>query len=92
MCQNAEGLNGRLPNEDLLRSFNIISNSVAGAPVILYDHLDDQISSILPGWIPEEIKNKRWFREYAIRARNLFKHFGYQSLGRASGIHGLFHK
>ncbi|KIJ41225.1 hypothetical protein M422DRAFT_68279 [Sphaerobolus stellatus SS14] len=87
-----EGLNGRLPNEDLLRSFNIISNHVAGAPVVVYDHLDEHIGSFIPSWIPDSIRNKPETRDYAIRARNILRHLKYQTLGRASGIHGLFHQ
>ncbi|KAJ4487817.1 Gaa1-like protein [Lentinula aciculospora] len=84
---SSEGLNGRLPNQDLLNSFQHISRRT-GVPVVLYDHKDE------PGleWLPESIRNHREIRTYAAQARNLLRHVRYQASGRGSGVHGLFHQ
>ncbi|KAF8587402.1 Gaa1-domain-containing protein [Ramaria rubella] len=87
-----EGLNGRLPNQDLMNSFNVISTHTGGVPVVLYDHLDEQVDLIVPHWLPLALRNDANIREYVKRARNIIKHVGYQTFGRASGIHGLFHQ
>lgn len=94
-----EGLNGRLPNQDLINSFQIISRHTGGVPVLVYDHLDprefpdrqDELS-IIPSWVPEFVKTNAEVQEYAMRAKNLIRHVGYQASGRASGVHGLLHQ
>ncbi|KAF8077824.1 Gaa1-like protein [Lyophyllum atratum] len=83
-----EGINGRLPNQDLLNSFQRIARSgdVGGVPVVIYDHLDirDQPeASSLPALIPSFLRKER---------RNVIRHFGYQARGRPSGVHGLYHQ
>ncbi|KAJ3775407.1 Gaa1-domain-containing protein [Lentinula raphanica] len=82
-----EGLNGRLPNQDLLNSFQYISRRT-GVPVVLYDHKDEPDL----GWLPESIRNHRELKTYAAHARNLWRHVQYQASGRGSGVHGLFHQ
>ncbi|KAF7338129.1 hypothetical protein MVEN_02037700 [Mycena venus] len=84
-----EGINGRLPNQDLLNSFHHISKWTGGVPVLLYDHLDSPQSDI-PSWIPSNFHQE--IREYRYRAKNVLRHIGYQARGRGSGVHGLFHQ
>jgi Gaa1-like, GPI transamidase component len=87
-----EGLNGRLPNQDLLNSVNVIATNTGGTKVVLYDFLEEDIQSSLPEWMSGIITSSRWARDYAVQARSIIKHMSYQALGRASGIHGLFHQ
>lgn len=84
-----EGLNGRLPNQDLINAFERISRHTGGVPVVLYDHIHN--IAVLPSWIPEIIRNNPTVQTFAKRARNVFRHLGYQATGRPSGIHGLLH-
>ncbi|KAL6300143.1 Gaa1-domain-containing protein [Sparassis latifolia] len=94
-----EGLNGRLPNQDLINSFHVISRHTGGVPMLVYDHLDprespttmDELNGI-PVWVPNIIKHDEVVNDYIYRARNFFRHVGYQARGRASGVHGLMHR
>ncbi|KAI8998654.1 Gaa1-domain-containing protein [Trametes punicea] len=92
-----EGLNGRLPNQDLINSVSLISRYTVGVPVIVYDHIDSREDynnrrSLLPSWLPEPLKGNADVQEYAARARNIYRHINYQARGAASGVHGLFHQ
>lgn len=95
----AEGLNGRLPNQDLLNSFRHISRYTGGVPVLVYDHLDprehpaqrDELD-IIPSWVPSVIRDQDEIRAYAYQAKNIARHVSYQARGRASGVHGLLHQ
>ncbi|KAG6867027.1 hypothetical protein C0991_003944 [Blastosporella zonata] len=85
-----EGLNGRLPNQDLLNSIQRISQK-EGVPVVDYDHVDQQwndLHSYLPNFILEDPE----IQGYTSQAKNIIRQFGYQARGRPSGIHGLFHQ
>ncbi|KAJ7940430.1 Gaa1-like protein [Mycena leptocephala] len=84
-----EGINGRLPNQDLLNSFHYISKWTGGVPVLVYDHLDTPQNEI-PSWIPNAYHEE--IRAYSYRSKNFFRHIGYQARGRGSGVHGLFHQ
>ncbi|KAJ7271988.1 Gaa1-domain-containing protein [Mycena haematopus] len=84
-----EGINGRLPNQDLLNSFHYISKWTGGVPVLVYDHLDAPQSQV-PSWIPSGFHQE--IREYSYRSKNVLRHIGYQAQGRGSGVHGLFHQ
>lgn len=93
-----EGNNGRLPNQDLLNSFQRISRYTGGVPVVMYDHLDPRehpdgrkLSNVID-WIPKAIQEHAQVQGYAYEARNVLRHLGYQARGRPSGVHGLFHK
>lgn len=92
MTVHTEGINGRLPNQDLMNSFNIISTHTGGVPVVLYNHLEEQVDPMISRWLPQYITNHAYTKEYAKRARNVLRHVRYQALGRASGVHGLFHR
>lgn len=82
-----EGVNGRLPNQDLINSFERISRFTGGVPVVLYDHVD-----FLPiWWLPKFLERDTTVQTFAKRARNVIRHVAYQGPGRPSGIHGLFH-
>ncbi|KZT11326.1 Gaa1-domain-containing protein [Laetiporus sulphureus 93-53] len=94
-----EGLNGRLPNQDLFNSFQLISRYSGGVPVVLYDHLDTREDnarkdgcSFLPDWFSSFLKQSPALNEYCYRMRNILRHMGYQARGRASGVHGLMHQ
>ena len=90
-----EGINGRLPNQDLLNSFERISRYTGGVPVTVYDHLHPQEDTIIKQgktWIPSVIRNHQSIVSYAYHARNVVRHLKYQARGRASGVHGLFHQ
>ncbi|KAH9901364.1 Gaa1-domain-containing protein [Cubamyces lactineus] len=91
-----EGLNGRLPNQDLMNSVSLIARYTGGVPVLVYDHIDPREDrnqpSLLPSWLPEPIKQNSELQEYASRARNVYRHMNYQARGAASGVHGLFHQ
>ncbi|KAI5114767.1 hypothetical protein M0805_005007, partial [Coniferiporia weirii] len=90
-----EGLNGRLPNQDLFNSFHIISRHTGGVPVVLYDNLDPRESnddSYPPSWLPSIVKTNPDFLEFSIRARNIARHMYYRALGRGSGVHALYHR
>ncbi|THH33887.1 hypothetical protein EUX98_g293 [Antrodiella citrinella] len=94
-----EGINGRLPNQDLYNSFQIISRHTGGVPVVLYDHLDPrdiphreaELSNI-PSWVPGFIRNQPFVQEYAYRSKNVLRHVSFQARGQASGVHGLLHR
>lgn len=91
-----EGLNGRLPNQDLLNSFHIISRNTGGVPVLLYDNVDPSDSNWqdppLVSWLPSVLRDNQRVKNYAYRARNLLRHVSYQARGHPSGIHGLLHQ
>ncbi|KAF5380995.1 hypothetical protein D9615_004070 [Tricholomella constricta] len=90
-----EGMNGRLPNQDLINSFQRISRYTGGVPVVLYDNIDarDQPGSFsLPSLIPDFIRKESEVQAYAFQAKNVFRQFGYQARGRPSGVHGLYHQ
>ncbi|KAI0780960.1 Gaa1-domain-containing protein [Trametes elegans] len=91
-----DGLNGRLPNQDLLNSVSLISRHSAGVPILIYDHIDPRearnLPSLLPSWFPKALKENPDVQEYAARARNIYRQVNYQARGAASGVHGLFHQ
>lgn len=92
-----EGLNGRLPNQDLINSFQRIAYHTGSVPVTVYDHVDhhefpEATLDIIPKWVPISIKQSEDVKEYADRARNILRHVGYQARGRANGVHGLLHQ
>ena len=94
-----EGVNGRLPNQDLINSFNLISQYTAGVPVVMYDHREpnefpgrQQTVEWIPSWVPRSFAEQQDVLEYTYRVRNILKHVGYQARGTASGVHGLLHQ
>ena len=91
---HTEGLNGRLPNQDLINSLRLISHYTGGVPLVLYDHLEvhDAPQSSLLANAPEFVKRSPQLREFEYRARNVKRHVSYQARGRPSGPHGLFHR
>ncbi|KAK0483742.1 Gaa1-like protein [Armillaria novae-zelandiae] len=91
-----EGLNGRLPNQDLLNSFKRISKYSGGVPVILYDYVDHQELpdqyDLLPSWIPASVRQHPDVKGYLYRFKNVLRHGRYQARGIGSGVHALFHQ
>ena len=86
-----EGLNGRLPNQDLFNSFERIARFTGGVSVTIYDHLDLRESTW--GQSPKKsIYDISEVRSYLYQAKNVARHLQYQATGRGSGVHGLFHQ
>ncbi|KZP12615.1 Gaa1-domain-containing protein [Athelia psychrophila] len=83
-----EGLNGRLPNQDLLNSLRVIANR-AGVPVVTYDHISPPE---LPSSLPSFLRDNRDVKLYAENARSVLRHVGYEARGSGSGVHGLLHQ
>lgn len=87
-----EGLNGRLPNQDLINSVQIIAGRTDNVPVIIYDSLEPRES---PGrtdtWVPAIAKNNA-AKHYTYNAMNVLKHVGFEARGGGSGVHGLLHQ
>jgi len=94
--ETPEGLNGRLPNQDLLNSFLIISRNTGGVPVLLHDNYDPNDGNWQDApaisWFPSVLRNNERVKNYMYRARNLLRHFSYQARGHPSGVHGLLHQ
>lgn len=91
-----EGLNGRLPNQDLMNSVVRIAGS-NGVPTILYDNIETSASYTVPRWLADLPLFGEWtkhplFKNYLFRASNVKRHVQYEGLNRGSGVHGLFHK
>lgn len=93
-----EGLNGRLPNQDLINSVRFISHYTGGVPFIVYDHLEPnefpdrwQTTSILAN-APDFIRQSPQLQDFEYRAKNIARHINYQARGKPSGAHGLYHK
>lgn len=94
---STEGLNGRLPNQDLYNSFQVISRHTGGVPVILHDHIDPREfpareNTDLPQWARALFKDNEYMKEYAYRAKSILRTVGYQARGQTSGVHGLLHR
>lgn len=95
LIRNLEGLNGRLPNQDLYNSFRIIATHTGNIPVILYDHIDPRDTndkSYPPPWVPLTVKTNPELLEFSVRARNIARNMYYQASGKGSGVHALYHK
>ena len=80
-----------------MNSFRIISHDTGRVPVILYDHVDPVggsplILSTLVSFIPSFLRGLLGLNDYDQRAKNILRHIGYQFRGKASGVHGLFHR
>lgn len=65
--------------------------------MLVYDHSDqselpDRVPDFVPKWLPDAIRRNDATKEYAYRAQNVLRHVGYQTRGRASGVHGLLHQ
>lgn len=87
----SEGLNGRLPNQDLVNSVQRVSHK-EGVPVIVYDHSGQPRSDNPPAFVPKFIREHLEVPAYLRQAKNVIRQFGYQARGRPSGVHGLFHQ
>ncbi|TFK42427.1 Gaa1-like protein [Crucibulum laeve] len=91
-----EGLNGRLPNQDLLNSFQRISRNTGHVPVTVYDHIDpreapQKVEGLVSN-LPKILQDNPEIQAFSYQAKNVARHIGYQARGRASGVHGLFHE
>jgi glycosylphosphatidylinositol transamidase len=89
-----EGLNGRLPNQDLYNSLQLISQHTAGVPVVLYNHTDLRpINAETSLWrrVLDPLSQRDNLKESFKTWDNIERHMSHQTLGRPSGVHGLFH-
>lgn len=84
-----EGLNGRLPNQDLVNSVQAIATHTGGVQMVIYDHISEMP---LPSFVPDMFKSIPEVRSYLQSAQNVYRHVGYEARGRGSGVHGLFHQ
>lgn len=87
-----EGVNGRLPNQDVPNTIGHVAKWAGGVDVRLHD-----IPSETPewvgewmGWLPQGVRGG--MGKYVMGARHLWGHAKYMALGRASGAHGVMAK
>ncbi|KAH7104928.1 Gaa1-domain-containing protein [Auriculariales sp. MPI-PUGE-AT-0066] len=86
-----DGLNGRLPNQDLMNSVALIAQYTGGMTTVLYDHIEPSFISTKPhNSLGAKIDHE--INVYKNRAKNMLRHFGYEVVGRPSGVHGLLHQ
>ncbi|WWC89001.1 uncharacterized protein L201_003918 [Kwoniella dendrophila CBS 6074] len=74
-----EGVNGRLPNQDIINTVQRVAQFTGGVPTRFHD-------------IPDELPNiqaPEWLRTYLLASKQLLHHFGYMITGRASAAHGV---
>ncbi|KAG9038965.1 Glycosyl phosphatidyl inositol protein transamidase complex subunit [Tulasnella sp. JGI-2019a] len=92
-----EGLNGRLPNQDLMNSAAHIASMSGNVPITLYDTVETTKSPTLSTWMTAfSLLRRLWdhteVKTYLYRASNVRRHASYATFNRASGVHGLFHR
>ncbi|KAF8710497.1 Gaa1 protein, partial [Rhizoctonia solani] len=100
-----EGLNGRLPNQDLLNSVLNIARYSNGVSVLAYDALDHlrtdhpydfgPRTAALWNYLPKvarKMLNDPNMKTFENRAGIVSRSIAWQASGRASGVHGLFHQ
>lgn len=80
-----EGLNGRLPNQDVPNTLSHVGRWAGGVDMRLHD-IDNYLNADEYKLVP------KWGREYWVAARHLWEHAKYTALGRASGAHGVLAK
>ena len=85
LADSVEGLNGRLPNQDVINSIAHISRWAGGVHTRIHD-LPDSAARYGPSWLQDPLES------YLVGARHLWDHFTYAALGRASGGHGVLAK
>ncbi|OCF60861.1 glycosylphosphatidylinositol transamidase [Kwoniella mangroviensis CBS 10435] len=73
-----EGVNGRLPNQDILNTISRVAQFTGGVPT-RYHNIPDEVPSIGPEWLGK----------YLLASKHLLSHFGYMITGRASAAHGV---
>lgn len=95
-----EGVNGRLPNQDVLNTFSRVASWSTGVPTRLHD-IEDSPGRHEPQWLnrlPAFVdgyaldKVKRHLGTYFLGATYLWEHARYAAFGRASGAHGVLAK
>lgn len=85
-----EGLNGRLPNQDVPNTIAHVGKWAGGVEMRLHD-----VPEEAPEWvrsIPGREDVRGMVGRYVVGARHLWTHAGYMALGRASGAHGVMAK
>jgi glycosylphosphatidylinositol transamidase len=90
-----EGVNGVLPNQDLLNAIYNIARYTAGVPVQYHSISDNLASPALPTWTPSPLRKfaeSPAFTKYYRGVRHLRKHFSHAAIGKPAGAHGTFAK
>jgi glycosylphosphatidylinositol transamidase len=73
-----EGVNGRLPNQDVFNTVAHVARYAGGVQTRVHD-IDYE-----PQWdYPDFVK------DYLLAAKHLVDHFYYNALGKPSGAHGV---
>lgn len=78
-----------------MNSVQRIARYTGQVPVTVYDHLEWQDHSVRSSellFLPSSLRHNPEIKEFSYRARNILRHIGYQARGRASGVHGLYHR
>ena len=93
--QVLEGVNGVLPNQDLLNAICNIARWTGGVPVQYHSVSDELNAPALPRWLPSTLRDfatmpaiTKYFRSW----RHLKQHFAYAAVGKPAGSHGTFAK
>lgn len=100
-----EGLNGRLPNQDLINSALKIARETNGVAVLAYDTLDylrtdypwdcaPWVRTLWP-YVPKPVQrliNNPNTKLFENRSGVIARGMAWQASGRPSGVHGLFHQ
>ncbi|WRT66675.1 uncharacterized protein IL334_003635 [Kwoniella shivajii] len=73
-----EGVNGRLPNQDIINTVSQVSQYAGGVPPRYHNIPDD---------IPDSASE--WVGKYLLGAKHLLHHFAFMVTGRASAAHGV---
>jgi glycosylphosphatidylinositol transamidase len=90
-----EGLNGRLPNQDIPNAIAHVGKWAGGVDVRLHNVEAEPPGWLGPwtAWLGESRADLRGMAgKYAVGARHLWEHARYMALGRASGAHGVMAK
>jgi GPI-anchor transamidase subunit GAA1 len=72
-----------------------VAEHTAGVPVVLYNHTDlrpTEHDDSLWKRLLAPLRNRDDMKESFKRLDHIERHIDYQSHGRSSGVHGLFHQ
>jgi glycosylphosphatidylinositol transamidase len=84
-----EGLNGRLPNQDVPNTIAHVGKWAGGVEMRLHD-IPVEAPEWVGKWVPERARKE--VGGYVVGARHLWEHGRHMALGRASGAHGVMSK
>jgi glycosylphosphatidylinositol transamidase len=75
-----EGVNGRLPNQDVFNTIAHVARYGGGVQTRVHD-IDNE-----PEWLQ---RYPRLVKDYLLAGKHLVDHFYYNALGKPSGAHGV---